>query len=171
MQADLIRQQLMIMKRNYLAIAFILFVFSSCAQQNVGQNYSNSEKISFNLVQLCIDSTLQLDQGLNTTKYLVDFTKVSQLNHQGVNKFFELNRMATTTNLDSMVLHDSTWINYQYFQNAVIRIEKITEQKNGTLLIITSKNKASDGSIGTEIILQKQGEVFKCLSCKITWIS
>ena len=77
----------------------------------------------------------------------------------------------TEANLDSLVLHDPTWNKYQFFQKCVIRFDKIDVQANGLILINTSKTKSSDGAVGTEIILQKQGDNFKCISSKIIWMS
>jgi hypothetical protein len=156
----------------YLALTlFVLSAFCSCGQMPNNLTYTNSEKVALSLIQLCVDSTLQSDQGLNTGQYTIDFSATKELNRQGIDRFLKLNPNATETNLDSLVLHDTIWIKYQFFQNPVIRFDKIKEQPDGTILINTSKTKASDGSIGTEIIIQKQGDSFKCISTKITWIS
>src|SRR5205085_9460042 len=101
----------------------------------------------------------------------IDFSNVKEINRRGVDKFFKLDTNAIEANLDSLVLHDTTWIKYQFLQNPVIRFDKIELRVDGTILINTSKTKSSDGAIGTEIILQKKGDGFRCLSSKIKWMS
>jgi hypothetical protein len=149
----------------------IVLTFYSCRQGSKSNASKNFKKAELSLIQTCVDSTLQLDYGLNTGKYLIDFSLVTTLNRQIIDSFLRANPTAIETNLDSLIKHDTTWTKYQYFDNPVIRFEKITRQKDGTILINTSKTKASDGSIGTEIILKQDGQRYKCLKSEITWIS
>lgn|GEM_PF-1903949 len=159
------------LKFNLAFISTVLLVFCSCGQETGNSTYVNSEKVALNLIQLCVDSTLQLDHGLNTGQYLVDFSIIKELNRRGIDSFLRLNANASEANLDSLILHDTTWVKYQFFQNPVIRFDKIQVQPDGTILIKTSKTKASDGAIGTEMILQRRGNNFKCVINRISWIS
>jgi len=159
------------LKFNLASISFVFLVFCSCGRETKGLTYVSSEKVALNLIQVCVDSTLQLDRELNTGKYLVDFSMVKGLNRKGINSFLQHNGNASEANLDSLILHDSTWVRYQFFQNPVIRFDKIQVQPDGTILINMSKTKASDGAIGTEMILQRQGENVKCILNRISRIS
>lgn len=160
------------MKFALIFIISISFIIFSCRVNSQNLNYTNSDKIALDLIQLCVDATLQLDPGLNTGEiYKIDFSLVQQLSKKGVAHFLSLHPYATEANVDSLFKSDSTWVQYQFFQHPAIRFEKIETQKDGTILINTSKHKASDGSIGTKIILKNVGDKFICLSKEITWIS
>ena len=149
----------------------LVTLFLSCGTTNQSLNYTNSGAEAFSLVQTCIDASLQLDPGLNTDSFLVDFTKVHNIDRNGIDSFLKQRKYISKTNLDSLFKHDSTWKQGRYFQKAVIRLEKIEKQRGDLLLIKTSKHKAADGSIGTEIILARKKSVYKLVSSKITWIS
>ena len=123
------------------------------------------------LIQICVDSTLQLDNALNTEKYLIDFGHANTFDRKSIDSFLRANPSAIETNLDSLFRHDTTWTKYQFFINPVIRFDKIVRQKDGMILINTSKTKASDGAIGTEIILKEYKENYKCWKSEIKWIS
>lgn len=138
------------------------------SKSNHSKNFNIAELA---LIQTCVDSTLELDSALNTTKYSIDFSLVTTLNRETIDSFLKANPVVAETNLDSLFKHDIKWIKHQYFDNPVIRFEKIIYQKNGTILINTSKTKASDGSIGVEIILKQDGQKYTCLKSTITWIS
>jgi hypothetical protein len=144
--------------------------YCSCGQQREKKIESLST-VTPELIQVIIDSTLALDAGLNTGYFLLDPGILSSVDKEALNKYKRQNNSVKLANLDSLFQNDSTWVNYKFFQNPVIRFDKIVPQNNGTILIQTSKHKASDGSIGTEMIFQKKGSSYKCLKSEITWIS
>ena len=149
----------------------LLIILCSCRQAAQNKTIQNTEAANLALIQTCIDSTLQLDQGLNTGKYSIDFGSIKTAYRKAIDSFLKLNPAVIETDLDSLMIHDSTWTNYQFFQDPVIRFDTLIQQKNGTILINTSKTKASDGSIRTQIILQPKGKQFICLQSSITSIS
>lgn len=155
-------------KYPFTVFCSIFTVYCSCAQ--VTKNTLAGFEQDLLLIQTCVDSTLSLDRGLNGKKYLVDFSAM-KFDRRIIDNFFRSNPNAMETNLDSLFAHDPTWIKYQFFKNPVIRFEEIKRQNNSTFLIKTSKTLASDGSIGTEIILHRKGDGFECLKSQITWIS
>ncbi len=123
------------MKKSLRFITFLIIAFSSCGQQPNNLTYTNSGKVALNLIQLCVNLTLQLDPGLNTGKYFVDFSFPKDINRRGIDNFLKLNNKAKEANLDSLISQDTTWTKYQFFQNPVIRFEKIRVQADGTILI------------------------------------
>lgn len=149
---------------------FIGLAFGGCGQEGKKQVKSISI-VTPELIQVAIDSTLSLDSGLNTGRFLLDTGVLDSVDKESLDKFLHQNNSIELTNLDSLYQNDSTWVKYKFFQHPVIRFEKVVPQKNGTILIRTSKHKASDGSIGTEMIFQKQSRGYQCLKCEITWIS
>lgn len=159
------------MRHNLTYLFFIVTTFWSCQEGKQNEISNGFDIAELCLIKTCIDSTLRLESGLNTGKYSIDFTLVKTLHRQTIDSFLRANPSVTETNLDSLMEHDSTWTKYQYFDNPVIRFEKIIYQRDGTVLINTSKKKASDGSHGTEIILKRDGQIYKCLKSEITWIS
>jgi hypothetical protein len=144
--------------------------YCSCGQHRE-KKIGSLSTVTPELIQVIIDSTLALDAGLNTGYFLLDPGILSSIDKEALNKYKHQNNSVELANLDSLFQNDSTWVNYKFFQNPVIRFDKIVPQNNGTILIQTSKHKASDGSIGTEMIFQKEGNSYKCLKSEITWIS
>ena len=158
-------------KSIFLAVS-ALIILNSCSEKPNDLTYINSELVAANLIQICIDSTLQLDDGLNSDTYSVDFSKAKDLNSDGVRRFLLTHPSTAQTNLDSLFQHIPKKNKYNFFfKQPIIRFEKIEKQNNGTILINTSKIRAAEGAIGTRIILKKHGNKFKCMLSEITWIS
>lgn len=161
-----------ILKRSIFTYLFLCAATLCACSRGAGSNpVKDFDNAELALIQICIDSTIRLDSGLNTGKYLVDFTLVPSIDRNTVDSFLRANSAFIETDLDSLIKHDITWKKSEFFDNPVIRFERIVRQKDGTILINTSKTKASDGSIGTEIILKQNGQGYKCLKSAITWIS
>jgi hypothetical protein len=120
--------------------------------------------------EMCIDSTLHLDPGTSTQTYFVDFGNAKDLPDSCIQKFLATHSNAHAANLDSLERKDTTWTKYGFFQNAVVKFNRI-EQHNDSIIVNTSKIKAADGSNGTEMIFKKRGSSYICLYSGITWIS
>ena len=159
------------MRNNWTILLSLSLAFCSCREAAQNSSVQNAEAADLALLQTCIDSTLQLDSGLNTARYSIDFGSIKTSYRKAIDSFLKINPTVIETDLDSLLTHDSTWTRYQFFQDPVIRFDTIIRQKDGTILINTSKIKASDGAIRTEIILQPKGTRFLCLKSEITTIS
>jgi hypothetical protein len=158
------------MKRVVLLLIGVLLL-SECNQKREKQLLNPVSGITPKLIQTCIDSTLALDSGLNGSEYLLDIHALEPIDKQIKSKFLKVNPSIRLVKIDSLMNTDSTWIKYEFFQNPVISIDKVEFRTDGTILIETSKVKASDGAIGTEILLKQQGGNYKCLKSIITSVS
>jgi hypothetical protein len=155
-------------------LTYLLLLFSilrGCRQGETTNAKKDFDHLQLALIETSVDATLQLDHGLNTETYAIDFKPVGLLKRNIIDSFLRKNPTIVETNLDSLLQHDTTWTKYQYFKNPVIRFEGVQIQNDGTILIRTSKTKSSDGAFGTKIILKQDGEKYKCLKSEITWIS
>jgi len=151
------------------AISFL--VAGACNMQAPADPTSASPDLRTQaLIGLCIDTTLALDPGLNGDRYDVDLSKIKTWSLNDKKKVLQ-SRRVKETNLDSLLRHDSTWLQYAYLETPVIRIESIDTLPDSTLRIQTFKIKASDGAIRTEIIVRPAGNRFECISRRITRIS
>jgi hypothetical protein len=143
----------------------------SCEQVRKTPTFTSSGIIAQNLIQICVDSTLQLDSGLNSVKYLVDFKLVKNLNSGGVKQFMLTRSEASETNLDSLLIIARRFSKYSFgLPAAVIRFEKITVRADGLLLVEMSKTRSAEGFISAELLLKPNGLSFKCISSEITRI-
>lgn len=148
-----------------------IVLLSDCGQKQERQSLKQVVCITPELIQACIDSTLTLDSGLNSSNYLLDIHALEPIDKQIKSKVLKINPSIRLVKIDSLMNSDSTWIKYEFFQSPIISIDKIEFKKDGTILINTSKVKASDGSIGTEMLFKQQGDGYKCLKSRITFAS
>ncbi|MFC6224202.1 hypothetical protein ACFP2F_13200 [Hymenobacter artigasi] len=148
-----------------------MFLLSSCEPVRENPSFMNSALMARNLIQICVDSTLRLDSGLNSVNYLVDFKLVKNLNREGVKQFMLTRSEASETNLDSLLIIARRFSKYSFgLPEAVIRFEKITVRTDGMLLVEISKIRAADGFIDAELLLKPNGLSFKCIRSGITRI-
>ena len=153
------------MKLTLLAFISIALVAFSCKPQITDNSNYNAEFIA-----MCIDSTLHLDRGTSTQTYFVDFGKVKVLPDSSIQQFLATHSYAHAANLDSLEHNDTNWLKYGFFQNAVVKFDRI-ECHADSIIVNTSKIKAADGSNGTEMIFKRRGSSYICLYSGITWIS
>jgi len=157
------------MKRTILPITAWMFSLS-CAMPPASE-YWRSPAGTEALLSATLKATLELDPGLIGEGYFqLDSTGLQDLNREGIADYL-LSHDITLTNLDSLTKHDSTWLQYRFFNVPVIGLEKIETLSNGDLRITTNKVKASDGAHGSEIVLRRSAKGYTCISRKITWIS
>lgn len=152
----------------WLAISLSLLIAGACHTQ-VPAGHEPDTGIQ-QLVRLCIDTTLALDPGLNTSRYQVDFGRIKAWQASDIEQALQ-SRPVQQTNLDSLLHHDSTWLQYGYLEIPVIRIESLDTLSDGRLRLRAYKLKASDGAIEVELIIRRTGDHFECLSRKILRIS
>ena len=161
----------MIKMKNTLAIILpLVLLYTYSCNTSTGQKL-NGQKFGLEFIELCIDSTLRIDPGTSVHIFYVDFSKVNSIDSNAIHTYLVLHKSIRTANLDSLFKNDSMWTKYGYFNIPVIRFEKITTKGADSIIVETSKHKASDGSNGVEIILIRSGNGFKCLSSGMTWIS
>ena len=122
------------------------------------------------IINLAVDSALKLDPGLNTNDYWIDFSKVQYFTRPAINDFLKEKKNFTEINGDSLIKNDSTWNQYGFLQQMLIKF-KTVEIKGDLIIINLDKIKASDGSNGIEVIIKKTGNNYKVNSSRITWIS
>ena len=150
----------------YLCIYLFCGVLALSCQPQI------AEKANYNaeFIARCIDSTLHLDPGTSTKTYLVDFGKVRGFSETSIRQFFTTHPNASQTNLDSMLNNDTLWRKEGYFVKCIIKFQRI-EFRNDSIIVKTSKMRATDGSNGAEIIFKKSGSSYIFLYSGITWIS
>ena len=155
--------------KSYLNLV-ILMTLVGCGH-TIGRQSETAMSLDPDLIKTAIDSTLSLGPGLNTGSYLLDLGVLASTEKRVANEFVTKYRDIPLTNLDSLFKKDKTWLEYQFFDNPVIRFDKVLIRLDGTIQIRTSKYKASDGSIGTEMIFRRSASGYECLKSEITWIS
>lgn len=103
-----------------LTISFL--VAGACNVQVPADQQSARDQSIQQLIGLYIDTTL--DPGLNGDRYDVDLSKIKTWSLNDKKKVLQ-SRKVKETNLDSLLCHDSTWLQYAYLETPVIRIELI----------------------------------------------
>jgi len=146
-----------------------LTAMASCQQSH--QQKKLSHVLTPQLIQACIDTTLSLDKGLNTSDFMLDVDVLDTINKQALQSFMATHQFIKLAKIDSLYRNDSSWLEYRYFSHPVIRFETIAVMKNGDILVTMSKVKSSDGAIGARMIFRKEAGGYKCLESAITWIS
>ncbi len=155
------------MKTIFKALFALLFLSGTlCSCQNIK---STPDEQLF-IIKLTLDSALKQDPGINTRNFWIDFSKVKYFDHETVIKFLQDNQSFTKINADSLLKNDSVWTQYGYLKQTLIIIKKV-EVKGDSIIIELDKIIATDGSEGIEVVLKKEGNTYKVVSSKITWIS
>jgi hypothetical protein len=152
-----------------LLLVIGLVGMASCQQSHKEKRVS--QVLTPQLIQACIDTTLSLDKGLNTSDFMLDVDVLGTINKQALQQFIATHQFIKLAKIDSLYRTDLSWLEYRYFAHPVIRFETITVMKNGDILVTMSKVKSSDGAIGARMIFRKEAGSYKCLESAITWIS
>lgn len=150
--------------RQIIYILIIGLVLISCQSRKI------TTQEQTRIIALTIDSALIQDPGLNTHDYWIDYSKGDFFERQAIEYFLNHRTNFTEINSDSLLLNDSTWIQYGYLEKMLIRITKV-EFNGNSLIIDLEKIKATDGSNGIQIIMKKVDNQYKVISSKMTWIS
>ena len=119
---------------------------------------------------MAVDSALSKDIVLNTNDYWIDFSNVTYFDKSVTKEFLMKNVNFHEINADSLLKSDSTWIQYGFLDQMLIKFKNI-EINNDSIIINLDKIKATDGSNGIEIIFKNIGGKIKVVSTEITWIS
>jgi hypothetical protein len=129
-----------------------------------------SDHQKYLIIEMAVDSALSKDIGLNTHDYWIDFSNVTYFDNFVFKEFLMKNVNFHEINGDSLLKNDSTWIQYGFLNQMLIKFKNI-EVNNDSIIINLDKIKATDGSKGIEIVLKNIGSKIKVISTKITWIS
>lgn len=127
--------------RHFIYILIIGIVVVSCQSKTI------TTQEQTRIITLTIDSALTQDSGLNTNDYWIDYSKGDFFERQSIEHFLKLRTNFNEINSDSLLLNDSTWIQYGYLEKMLIRITKV-EFKGDSLIIDLETIKATDGSNG-----------------------
>jgi hypothetical protein len=115
-----------------LALTIVLFI--GCKSTDLKMNFSNSSIVAFNLIRLCVDTTIHTNTLINTKNYVLDLSSISALNKTGVDSFLAIkNSQLPTTIDDSTIITPSNNFDDSYMKQSMIikikSIEAITEEK------------------------------------------
>jgi len=160
------------MNSRTICFFFILSTWlTNCNDNKLKVTEKEKSMLPTNLIQICIDSTLVLDSKINTPTFYVDLEYLRKKYQSSVAIYLTENKNLKSTNFDSLINVKSPWLKKDFFQNDIIRFEKVEIRKDNTILVETTKRRAVDASFGTEIILRKEGDKVICLKSNITWIN
>src|SRR5258705_454482 len=156
------------LRKNIFCFIFLSQILISCKEKtDLTSDFSNSEKISFDLIRICVDSTLAMNKGINTKNYVVDLSGYNSLNlnKNGVDSFIKAkNSILPTSYYDSVIV--GTGVESHMWQSMLIRFQKITKKQNGIVEIETQKFKSFKEKVDLEIILKRKRDGYICVSSK-----
>lgn len=150
--------------RKMINIVIFGLVLTAC------QSERNSLQEQTSIINLSVNSALNIDSGLNTDKFWIDFSDADFFERQAINDFLKFRTNFKEIHSDSLLKNDSNWIQYGFLQQMLIKFRKV-ECKRDSLIIDLDKIKATDGSNGIQIIFKKDKSRYKVISSKMTWIS
>lgn len=157
--------------KTFLIIICLFVANSALTQQKKYNNFVLSKIQTYNLIKICIDSTLLLDEGLNSTKYLIDVNEVKMLNTKGVDNYFRFKKNTIACSLNILYKYSESWSKFKYFENCIIKFNKISITENSIIEVDILKIKSIDGAVLIKILLKKNASDFKCIESKIIGMS
>jgi hypothetical protein len=134
------------------------------------QNQNENKRGQIDILNIAIDSTLNIDPALKSKGYWIDFSKVQYFNRNSIEGFLSQRPNFKEVNGDSLFKCDSTWIRFGFLENLLISFKRI-EERGDTIILNIDKYKATDGSNGIELLIIKEGNKNKVIKTRITWIS
>jgi hypothetical protein len=150
--------------RTKIYILLLLICPFGCSTPKISDNQK------YLIIEMAVDSALSKDIVLNTNDYWIDFSNVTYFDKSVTKEFLMKNVNFHEINADSLLKSDSTWIQYGFLDQMLIKFKNI-EINNDSIIINLDKIKATDGSNGIEIIFKNIGGKIKVVSTEITWIS
>jgi hypothetical protein len=152
-------------------LLFLVTLLFSCHQPSKDLTHISDFTFPPTLIQQCIDSTIILDSNVNTKHFYVDLELLKEIDLTSVNSYLDENKDVKITDFDSLTKAKSSWLKKEFFQNDIIRFEKVEKLGGDTIFIEMTKRRAIDASLGAEIILKKVGQKFIWVESGISWIN
>ncbi|MFT3912162.1 MAG: hypothetical protein QM737_22235 [Ferruginibacter sp.] len=154
--------------RTFIFIAFI-FSAASCMQTDPHVDYSNSAALAYNLVDICVEKTLNAHSELNTKDYVLDMNDITTLSQDGVDSFIKVkNPLLEATHEDSIfVLQNKDWKRSQVLQNIIIKFIEVEYYDKQYVTVKLSKMRARNQTIKITLDLERDDDGYKIIKSEV----
>lgn len=147
----------------------LVFSSASCMQHDPHVDYSNSATLAFNLVDICVEKTLNAHSELNTKDYVLDMNDITTLSQEGVDSFIKVkNPLLATTHEDSvLVLQNKDWKRSQVLQNIIIKFIEVEYHDKKYVSVKLSKMRARNQTIKITLDLVRDDDRYKIIKSEV----
>ena len=118
--------------RTKIYILLLLICPFGCSTPKISDNQK------YLIIEMAVDSALSKDIVLNTNDYWIDFSNVTYFDKSVTKEFLMKNENFHEINSDSLLKSDSTWIQYGFLDQMLIKFKNI-EINNDSIIINLDK--------------------------------
>ncbi len=142
---------------------------TACMRSDPHEDYSNSAILAFNLVDICVEKTLNTHSELNTKDYVLDMNNITTLSQEGVDSFIKVkNPLLASTHEDSvLVLENKDWKRSQLLQNIIIKFIEVEYHDKKYVTVKLSKMRARNQTIRITLDLVREDDGYKIIKLEV----
>ena len=152
-------------------LIFVTLIFStaSCSHPDWEMDYSNSGALAFNLLDVCVEKTLDAHSELNTKNYVLDLNEISTLDQDGVDSFLKIkNPLLNATHEDSIkVLQNKDWKKSYLLQNIIIKFIEVEYITKKHITVRMSKMRARNKTIKITLDLERENDSYRIIKSEV----
>ncbi|MEO7523416.1 MAG: hypothetical protein ABIT58_04940 [Ferruginibacter sp.] len=147
----------------------LVFTVSGCTQVDTHVDYSTSAALTFNLLEICVEKTLNAHSELNTKEYVLDLNNITTLNQDGIDSFIKVKTplLAATHDDSVLVLQNTDWKRSQVLQNIILKIIEVEYHDKENVTVKLSKMRARNQTIKITLDLARQGNIYKVVKSEV----
>ncbi|MEO8770372.1 MAG: hypothetical protein ABI402_09820 [Ferruginibacter sp.] len=152
-------------------LIFVTLIISTaaCTQPDWDMDYSNSCELAFNLLDVCVEKTLDAHSELNTKNYVLDLKEISTLNQDGVDSFLKVKKtlLAATHDDSIMVLQNKDWKKSYLLQNIIVKFIEVEYVTKKHITVRLSKMRARNQTIKITLDLERENDSYKIIKSEV----
>ena len=152
-------------------LIFVTFIVSTaaCTHPDWEIDYSNSDALAFNLLDVCVEKTLDVHSELNTKNYVLDLNEISTLDQEGVDSFLKVkNPLLAATHDDTvMVLQNKDWKKSYLLQNIIIKFIEVEYITKKHITVRISKMRARNQTIKITLDLERENDSYRIIKSEV----
>lgn len=145
---------------------FIVFlsILSACSSvHSENDDYSSSRQLTYHLLSICLDKTLNTYSEYNTGDYVLDLSRISTFNKDGIDSFIVDNQnvLPILSDDSSSVLKSIDETGSKPLENMIVRFEDVDFIDKKHVYITISKVRSRNQIITLGLDLKRHGDTYK----------
>ncbi|MBS1743562.1 MAG: hypothetical protein JST81_11055 [Bacteroidetes bacterium] len=155
--------------RSLLSLLVIVVNFSQCTVHDPEADYSTSDALAYNLIETCVNKTLDIHAEFNTDKYLLDLKKIPELKETAVDSFFFLkNNGLNKAYEDSLiVLANNSLSRSRVLDKIIVRFTEVEYINKKHVYVKLSKIRSANQVIKIGLDLERNGNQYRIFKTEI----